>query len=78
MSNLCGLADLDYNRPMEPEFLPFTVEVWNAEETAIERTVARCTNISIARGAFEQAVRVFPGKTILLCNRAQIVRRHSG
>ena len=61
---------------LQPEDLPFTVEAWTSGETAVDRVLARSVNVSIGRGAFERAVRLYPDRVIMLRDHTRVVESY--
>jgi endonuclease YncB( thermonuclease family) len=59
----------------EPEDLPFTVEIWSADEVSLERVLARCARVDIAKGAAGAVAGTFSAKTILVRDGARVVAR---
>jgi hypothetical protein len=55
-----------------------TVEEWDEAESGIIETLARCSNILVARGAFDAAVKLRPRSRILLRDGARVIERHDG
>ena len=50
----------------EDEKLPYRIELWNADGTQVERTIARALNNSLARAIFKAALSELPGRRITL------------
>lgn len=55
--------------------MPYTVEIWRDGETGIEQTLLATEDIAAARQAYRAAVTAHPGRLVMLCNRAMILRR---
>jgi hypothetical protein len=58
---------------LEREDLPFKVELWNAEKTAVEQTLAVTANGSIGYAAYYAATREFAERYITLRHKNIIV-----
>jgi len=56
----------------ESDGLVFRVELWTPDEH-IERLLARCASVAVARGALDAAIAEFPGRVVTLRNRAQVI-----
>jgi hypothetical protein len=56
--------------------LSFVVELWDADATQVERVLSRNANVSIGRGAFERAARMYPDRVILLRDGVRVIERH--
>ncbi|WP_216073742.1 hypothetical protein, partial [Acinetobacter baumannii] len=60
---------------MMVEDLRFTIEQWDERDNLIE-TLARVSHLTIGFGAYEEAVKLRPGKRITLRHGAQIYRKN--
>lgn len=54
--------------------LPITVEVWSADGTRLEETVATTLNVAIGAGAWWAAIAARPGARVRLRHGTQILR----
>lgn len=61
--------------PVLPEHLPITVEARD-ETGRIVEVIARCANVTAARGAFEAAKTCRTGVELMVRDRARIIERH--
>jgi hypothetical protein len=57
------------------EDLPYKVELWDVQRTAVERTLAVTSSASIGYGAFYAAAREFPERYITLKHKNEIISR---
>jgi hypothetical protein len=67
--------------PLEPEDLPFVVEVWDRDDLHVERVLARATNALVARGAYQVAARLYGHRqhvTLRDCTRLIASTRRDG
>src|SRR5690348_11843740 len=64
--------------PIERDDLPFKVELWNVDKTAVEQVLAVTANGSIGYAAFYGATREFPHRYITLRHKNRIVSRWNG
>jgi len=56
--------------------LPFKVDAWVPDDSAIEQTLAEATNLTIARAAFRGAVAAYPDKRLTLRHLAHVIEQH--
>ncbi len=61
--------------PLVGEELPYKVEVWDEEKTAIEQTLAMTANGSIGYAAYYEATKEFPSRYVTLRHKNRIVAR---
>lgn len=61
--------------PPEGEDLPYRVEVWNADKTAIEHVVAVTASASIGQAAFYAAAREFVERYVTLRHKQAVINR---
>jgi hypothetical protein len=64
--------------PLENEDLPYKVELWNPERTAVEQVLAITANASIGYSAFYAAARDHFDRYITLRHKNTIVNRWNG
>ena len=64
--------------PLENEDLPYKVELWNSERTAVEQVLAITANASIGYSAFYAAARDYFDRYITLRHKNTIVNRWNG
>jgi hypothetical protein len=64
--------------PKENEDLPYKVELWNPERTAVEQVLAITANASIGYSAFYAAARDYFDRYITLRHKNTIVNRWNG
>jgi hypothetical protein len=62
----------------ESEDLPYKVELWNPERTAVEQVLAITANASIGYSAFYAAARDYFDRYITLRHKNTIVNRWNG
>ena len=62
----------------EHEDLPYRVELWNPERTAVEQVLAITANASIGYSAFYAAARDYFDRYITLRHKASIINRWNG
>lgn len=58
--------------------LSLRVEQWDERDAVVEEVLALCSNAIVARGAFEAAVKLRPGRIIILRQRAHVVADSRG
>ena len=61
--------------PARGEDLPYKVEVWNADRSMIEQTLAMTTNASIGYAAYYEATKEYPDQYVTLRHKTRIVAR---
>jgi hypothetical protein len=66
------------SEPRESEDLPYKVELWNPERTAVEQVLAITANASIGYSAFYAAARDYFDRYITLRHKNSIVNRWNG
>ena len=54
----------------------YCVEQWWPDDRGVEETLAACSNLDIARAAYQEAVRRFPDKRLYLRHRSFVVEQH--
>jgi hypothetical protein len=54
----------------------FTVQFWDADGSNVTRTMAICDNAIVARAAYDEAVRQYPGERITLRHGARVIAEH--
>ena len=64
--------------PKENEDLPYKVELWNPQRTAVEQVLAITANASIGYSAFYAAARDYFDRYITLRHKNTIVNRWNG
>jgi hypothetical protein len=62
----------------EREDLPYRVELWNPERTAVEQVLAITANASIGYSAFYAAARDYFDRYITLRHKTSIINRWNG
>ena len=70
-----GPAKPSSSPPKENEDLPYKVELWNSERTAVEQVLAITANASIGYSAFYAAARDYFDRYITLRHKNTIVNR---
>jgi len=65
-------------KPTERDDLPYKVEIWNAEKTAVEQVIAITASASIGYAAFYAAAKEFPLRYITLRLKDRVVTRWNG
>jgi hypothetical protein len=65
-------------QPAEGEDLPYKVELWNPERTAVEQVLAITAHGSIGFAAYYAATREFPDRCITLRHNNNVVSRWNG
>jgi len=65
----------DSSNPQENEDLPYRVELWNPERTAVEQVLAITANASIGYSAFYAAARDHFDRYITLRHKTSIINR---
>jgi hypothetical protein len=63
-----------------PFDLPFSVELWDENDTHVEQLIALTGDYGVARAAYEEAIRRRPGRIITLRQKTRILadsRRNS-
>jgi hypothetical protein len=65
-------------RPKETEDLPFKVELWKRDRSAVEQVLAIAANASIGYSAFYAAARDYFDRDITLRHKNTIVNRWNG
>lgn len=62
--------------PVWPEELNLTVDLWTDDAgSSIERVLARCFHVEIARAAYEAALVKYPGRNITLRHGARVIEQ---
>lgn len=64
--------------PVEREDLPYKVELWDDQRSAVEQVLAVTANGSIGYAAFYAATRDFPNRLITLRHKNRVVSRWAG
>jgi hypothetical protein len=64
--------------PTEREDLPYRVELWNDDKTAVEQVLAVTASGSIGYAAYYAATREFPQRYVTLRHKNRIVTRWNG
>ena len=64
--------------PVEREDLPYKVELWDDQRSAVEQVLAVTANSSIGYAAFYAATRDFPNRLITLRHKNRVVSRWAG
>jgi hypothetical protein len=62
----------------ESEDLPYHVELWNAEKTAVEQVVAVTASASIGQAAFYAAAREYAERYVTLRHKQAVINRWNG
>ena len=52
-----------------------SVEIWNDADNRLEELVALCANSIVARGAYQAALKLRPGASLVLRHRARVISR---
>jgi hypothetical protein len=65
------------NVPSLDAQLPFTIEMWNSTGNRIRLVAAGCTNLTIARGAYEAAITGYPQHNWALRKRMMLLQEHT-
>lgn len=73
-----GGLDPDGLFPADREELPYTVEVWDEGEQALELVLAVTASASIGYAAFYAATREHPRRLIVLRHKNRVVSRWNG
>src|SRR4051812_39090802 len=55
------------------EEVGFSIEQWSADDTRLEEVLGRVGNVTVARVAFREAVRLRPGRRVLLRQSTRVV-----
>jgi hypothetical protein len=55
--------------------LPYKVELWNAERTSVEQTLAVTAHSSIGYAAYHAATREYPDRYVTLRHRNRVLSR---
>jgi hypothetical protein len=63
-------AEMAMGRPYD---LPYSVELWDDEDTHVEELIALTGDYRVARAAFEEAVKRRPGRIITLRQKARLL-----
>ena len=58
------------HQPAKPEELPYAIELWREDNSAVEKVLARAAKVSLARAIFVAAAEEHPGYRLTL--------RHAG
>jgi hypothetical protein len=53
--------------------LPFRVELWDDKDIHIEEVIALASDYSTARGAYEEAVKRWPGRIVTLRQKTRVL-----
>ena len=64
--------------PREGEDLPYKVEVWDAQARYVEQVVAVSISPAIGYAAYYAATREYPGRSITLRHRGEVISRWTG
>ncbi len=59
------------SRPTED--LPYSIELWHADQDAVERVLARALNTKLARAIYKAARTEHPGRRIVLRKGNRVV-----
>jgi len=75
-----GSARKDAGGKVEPQGddLPYRVELWNAEKTAVEQVVAVTASASIGQAAFYAAAREYADRYVTLRHKQAVINRWNG
>lgn len=55
--------------------LEFHVEVWDEKDLKVTELMAACSNVLVARAAFNEAVKARPGRIVRLRHRARVIAK---
>jgi hypothetical protein len=66
------------NPSPEREPLAFRVELWDADKSRVERTLALTADVTIGYAAYFAATQEFPDRYITLSDKSRIVTRWNG
>lgn len=55
--------------------LQYVIERWASDGKHIEETIARCSNLAVARAAFNAAISEYPNFVITLSQGMQLIDR---
>ena len=58
------------------DLLEFRVELWTADRQSVEEVIAACSNLLVARAAFDRAVQYYPKAIIRLRHRTRVTKEH--
>jgi len=61
--------------PHDDEDLPYSVELWSADQSVIEQVVAVSASPSIGYAAYFAATREYPGRVIILRHLDRVLSR---
>ncbi len=61
----------------EIEKLPYRVELWAAEDNAMERVLGRALNAALARSIFKAALTEYPNRRVTLSRGGRIITNSS-
>src|SRR5215471_18605786 len=64
--------------PQQSDDLPYRVELWNAEKTAVEQVVAVTASASIGQAAFYAAAREYAERYVTLRHKQAVINRWNG
>lgn len=64
--------------PQPNEDLPYRVELWNAEKTAVEQVLAVTSSASIGQAAFYAAAREYAERYVTLRHKQAVINRWNG
>jgi hypothetical protein len=64
--------------PLDGDELPYRVELWDDEGTAVEQVVAVSASPAIGYAAYYAATREYPGRPITLRHRSRVLSRWAG
>jgi hypothetical protein len=56
--------------------LPFSIEMWDQGDQRRRWTIALCSTVSVAHGAFDVAVTIYPQHRWVLRNGMLVIRKH--
>ena len=63
---------------LSPEDFHFRIDLWDDQDRLIEQVIAFVSDLTVARAAYEAAVKAKPGKRITLRQRASIIEKSFG
>jgi hypothetical protein len=57
-----------------PQFdLPYSVELWDEDDTRVEELIALTADYNVARAAYEEAMKRRPGRIVTLRQKTRVV-----